>query len=90
MVAGPQTSNVENSGTVDSYGNSVYTDPPVSAYPSSNTVYPQGQTSSPCLGVQQVQYHDVPVSIVAVTDHPPVHNTSLDTEFFRCVPDILL
>jgi len=90
MVEGPQTSNVESSGIVENYGNSVHTDPPVSACLSSIIVYPEGQTFLPYPDVQQVQYDDVPVSIVAVTGRPPGRTTSFNTEFFHPFPYILL
>jgi len=64
---------------INKYDNSIPTDPPISAYPSSNTVYPEDQTSSPVLGVQPMDYHDAPRSTVNVTDLPPGHNVSLDT-----------
>ena len=80
MVEGPTTSNVKNSGIVDNYHNSVLTDSPAFAYPSSYTVYPEGQVSLDYLDVQLRQYSGGPVSTIAVAGHPPGYNTFLDTE----------
>ena len=90
IVEEPQASNAESSGSADSYGNSVQTDPPVYAYPSNNTVDPEDQTSLPYLGVRQARYHGVLVSIVTVTDRSPGHNASLNTEFSHPVLYTLL
>jgi hypothetical protein len=76
--------------TVGNYGNFVHTDPPVFAYPSSNTFYPEGRKSLAVLDVPPTQYHDGPVSIVTVTDLPQEHNASHDTILVPLIPYILL
>jgi len=90
VVEEPQTLNADSSGTDVSYDNSTCIDPPVSAYPSSTTIYPESQTFSPHPGVRQVWYHDVPLSIIAVSDHFPQLNICLDLGFFRSVMYTLL
>jgi hypothetical protein len=90
MVEGLQRTNVNCSEPADSYGSSVCTDSPVSTYPSSSTVYPECQTSSPYPSVQQVWGHGVPVSTVTVTGCSLGRNTSLNTELSCTVPYIQL
>jgi hypothetical protein len=65
--------------TVGSYGNSVHTGPPVSAYPSSSTVCPKDRTFWPVLDGQIMRYHEVPVLVVTAIDHPWGRNAFLDT-----------
>jgi hypothetical protein len=68
IVEALRTLHALGSLTVGNYGNSVHTDPPVFAYPSSNIVHPEDQTSSPVLDVRPMRHNDAPVSIVNVTD----------------------
>jgi hypothetical protein len=76
--------------TIGNYGNSVHTDTPVFAYPSSNIVNPEDQTSSPVLDVRPMRHHDAPVSIVNVTDLHQGHDAFLDTILAHPAPHILL
>jgi hypothetical protein len=64
---------------VGSYGNSVHTGPPVSAYPCNSTVYPKGQTSLPVVDGQPMRYRDAPLLVVTTTDHPQGRNAFVDT-----------
>jgi len=90
MVEEPQTLNVKSFGTADNYDDSPQTDPPLFAYSSNDTVDAEDQTSLPCQGVRQAQYHDVPVSVVTITDHSPGCTASLDTGLSRPVWHTLL
>jgi len=80
MVEGLQMLHAMISWIVGNNGNSIHTDPPVSAYLSNNTIYPGDQITTPNRGVQQVRYRGVLELIVAVTDYSPERNTSLNTE----------
>jgi hypothetical protein len=55
---------------VGNYDNSVLTDPPVFAYPSSNTFYPEDRRFLLVLDVLPTQYHNAPVSVSTVTGLP--------------------
>jgi hypothetical protein len=68
MVEKLQTLDALRSWTVGNYDNSEHTDPPAFAYPSSNIVYSVNHTSLLFLDVQPMQYHDIPVSAVTVTN----------------------
>jgi hypothetical protein len=89
MVKGLQALLVSRPWSVDSDSNSIHTDSPVSAYPSSNTVYPEDLSSSPSLDVQSMPEHDVPISIATVTRHLPGCNPSPDTTPDHPVPHTL-
>jgi hypothetical protein len=90
MVGGLQLLHVSEPSTVGNCGNSVRTDPPVSAYPSNNTFSPEGRMFLLVLDVLPTRYHDAPVSALIVTDLPQEHNASPDTILVPLVLYILL